>query len=193
MNRSEIRQLIRQKRQKLSQAEQSLAADAIKVNISQHLKAHKKCHIGIYLSNDGELDTSLIIKQLWDEGHTLYLPLIHPFCSGYLLFQKYEKNSPMTPNRYGILEPQLNCSQVSPVTQLDILFTPLVGFDLAGNRLGMGGGYYDRTLANYYRNELTKPDIIGLAHECQQVKQLPTESWDVPLKTIITPKRCYQW
>ena len=193
MNRQKIRKLMRERRGFLSENEQIEAAKKINVNISQHLKNTHFNRVGIYLSNDGEIDTSPIIQALWQQNKEVYLPLIHPFSKGYLLFQRYEKNSPMTTNRYGILEPELNCSQVCPVEQLDVLCTPLVAFDQAGNRLGMGGGYYDRSLAKYYREALTKPEIIGLAHNCQMVEALPIESWDVPLKTIITPKKCYLW
>ena len=193
MNRNDIRKNIRDLRQNLTPVQQQDAAKKIKLNISQHLENRKNARIGIYISNDGEIDTSLIIEHLWQLNQRIYVPLIHPFCKGNLLFQRYEKNSPMSVNRYGIVEPKLDCSQVCPVEQLDVLFTPLVAFDLSGNRLGMGGGYYDRTLAKYYREKLNQPEVIGLAHECQLVEQVPTECWDVPLKTIITPKRCYQW
>lgn len=191
--RSIIRKQIRLARQSLSNEQQADAAKKINVNISQHLDLTQISRVGIYLSNDGEIDTSLIINTLWQHNIEVYVPIIHPFCSGYLLFQRYEKNSPMTLNRYGILEPKLNCSQVSPVIALDVLFTPLVAFDLSGNRLGMGGGYYDRSLAAYYRQQLEKPKLVGLAHQCQQVDELPCEAWDVPLKTIITPEKPYQW
>jgi len=193
MERQNIRKLMRSRRNELSENEQLEAAKKIKVNIFQHLKNAEIRRLGIYLSNDSEIDTSLIIEELWHHNIAVYLPILHPFCSGYLLFQRYEKNSPMTVNRYGILEPKLNCSQVCPVEDLDVLCTPLVAFDLQGNRLGMGGGFYDRTLAKYYREKRSKPEIIGLAHNCQQVDLLPIESWDVPLKTIVTPKKCYLW
>ncbi|WP_407681051.1 5-formyltetrahydrofolate cyclo-ligase [Pseudoalteromonas piratica] len=193
MERQNIRKLMRSRRNELSENEQLEAAKKIKVNIFQHLKNADIRRLGIYLSNDSEIDTSLIIEELWHHNIAVYLPILHPFCSGYLLFQRYEKNSPMTINRYGILEPKLNCSQVCPVEDLDVLCTPLVAFDLQGNRLGMGGGFYDRTLAKYYREKRSKPEIIGLAHNCQQVDLLPIESWDVPLKTIVTPKKCYLW
>lgn len=193
MERQNIRKLMRSRRNELSENEQLEAAKKIKVNIFQHLKNAEIRRLGIYLSNDSEIDTSLIIEELWHHNIAVYLPILHPFCRGHLLFQRYEKNSPMTVNRYGILEPKLNCSQVCPVEYLDVLCTPLVAFDLQGNRLGMGGGFYDRTLAKYYREKRSKPEIIGLAHNCQQFDLLPIESWDVPLKTIVTPKKCYLW
>ncbi|EGI74190.1 5-formyltetrahydrofolate cyclo-ligase [Pseudoalteromonas distincta] len=194
--RAQIRAEIRNTRKNLSNNQQIIAAQSLKMNFIQHLKSENTTnskHIAIYLSNDGELDTSLLIKELWNLNHVVYLPIIHPFNGANLLFQRYEKNSPMRANRYGILEPKLNCSQICPLPALDYLLMPLVAFDKQGNRLGMGGGFYDRTLARLHEQNWQKPQLIGLAHECQKVDALPIESWDVPLKTIITPDKTYCW
>jgi len=196
INRANLRQEVRKRRQKLSKIEQENAAEHLKVNFIQHLKRYKttkKSHIGIYLSNDSELDTSLLIKELWSINHHLYLPVIHPFNGTTLYFQRYEENSPMRANRYGILEPKLNCSQICPLQDLDYLLMPLVAFDNHGNRLGMGGGFYDKTLARYHKENWQTPQLIGLAHQCQHVESLPVEPWDVPLNFIITPQKIYHW
>jgi 5-formyltetrahydrofolate cyclo-ligase len=194
--RAQIRAEIRNTRKNLSNNQQIIAAQSLKMNFIQHLKSENTTnskHIAIYLSNDGELDTSLLIKELWNLNHVVYLPITHPFNGANLLFQRYEKNSPMRANRYGILEPKLNCSQICPLPALDYLLMPLVAFDKQGNRLGMGGGFYDRTLARLHEQNWQKPQLIGLAHECQKVDALPIESWDVPLETIITPDKTYCW
>jgi 5-formyltetrahydrofolate cyclo-ligase len=194
--RAEIRRSIRETRNNLSKNQQQFAAQQLKLNFTQLLKDKnhtKKQHIAIYLSNDGELDTSLLINDLLDEGHAIYLPVIHPFNGATLLFQRYEKNSPMRANRYGIFEPKLNCTQICPLPMLNYLLMPLVAFDDQGNRLGMGGGFYDRTLAQLHQQDWQQPQLIGLAHDCQKVAALPIESWDVPLKTIITPNKTYSW
>jgi 5-formyltetrahydrofolate cyclo-ligase len=76
-----------------------------------------------------------------------------------------------------------------PVWTLDLILTPLVAFDDQGNRLGMGGGFYDRTLAYLGRRKhWKKPRLIGTAHAFQQVARLPHESWDVPLHGVVTEK-----
>ena len=195
-SRAQIRKSIRELRNNLSNEQQNLASQSLSMNFIQYLKSKKTAesqHIAIYLSNDGELDTSLLIKELWNLNHVIYLPVIHPFNGATLLFQRYEKNSPMKANCYGIFEPKLNCSQICPLPKLDYLLMPLVAFDNQGNRLGMGGGFYDRTLARLHNENWQKPQLIGLAHECQKVDLLPVESWDVPLKTIITPSKNHCW
>lgn len=98
----------------------------------------------------------------------------------------------MTRNRYGIAEPELDVQQVLPHSMLDLICTPLVAFDAEGNRLGMGGGYYDRTLACWHEHGLG-PRPLGLAHDCQQVESVPQAQWDVPLPQIITPARCWRF
>ncbi len=98
----------------------------------------------------------------------------------------------MSTNRFGIIEPQLNCQQIVPLSTIDIICTPLVAFDQQGNRLGMGGGFYDRTLTQWHHQRLG-PYPIGLAHDCQEVDSVPTEHWDVPLPEILTPTRRLHW
>jgi 5-formyltetrahydrofolate cyclo-ligase len=191
--RADLRNQIRKKRNSLTVEQQNTASHHLNINFFQHINLPENARIGCYLSNDGELDTSLLIQSLWDRSKQVFLPIIHPFNKHNLLFQRYENSSPMKSNRYGILEPKLDCSAVSPVSALDILLLPLVAFDSKGNRMGMGGGFYDRTLARYYREHWSQPRLIGLAHDCQQVSQLPTAAWDVPLQAILTPTTFYQW
>ncbi len=150
-------------------------------------------HIAIYLSADGELDTKPLIESLWQQGKSIYLPVIHPFSKGQLLFLQYIDDEQLIYNKYGILEPALDIRFLKPVRELDVICTPLVGFDSVGHRLGMGGGYYDRTLSRWFSTgEGAKP--IGIAHDCQHVEHLPVESWDIPLPKIVTPSQIWdQW
>ena len=144
--------------------------------------------VALFLSMDGEINTQPSICQLWALGVEVYLPRIHPFNPQQLIFLRYLPQTPLITSALGIKEPQLNCQQLCPIANLDIIFTPLVAFDLQGHRLGMGGGYYDRTLAPIAQTHINKPQIIGLAHNCQQIEQVPTQPWDIPLNQIITPK-----
>ena len=89
---------------------------------------------------------------------------------------------------YGIPEPSLKSAKTVPTWSLDLILMPLVGFDRQGNRLGMGGGYYDRTLAFVNGGIPAAPRLVGLAHSCQEVASIPSHSWDVAVEKIITDR-----
>ncbi len=189
--RRTIRQNIRQKRRSLSCFEQSIASQYLLEQLQKHSLSTEARTVALYLAVDGELDVTPIIEWYWRLGKTVCLPVLHPFSDGHLLFLKYSPNTIMVPNQYQIKEPRLLCSDIVPVNDIDIIFTPLVAFDEHGQRLGMGGGYYDRTLS--FCQPSPNKHAIGLAHECQQVSTLPAEAWDIPLRTIITPSKIWRW
>jgi 5-formyltetrahydrofolate cyclo-ligase len=98
----------------------------------------------------------------------------------------------MRANRFGIPEPTSKGRHIRPARHLDVLLVPLVGFDSTGNRIGMGGGYYDRTLAFLNRRrQWRRPRLIGIAHECQRVAAIEPRAWDVPLQAVATERRLY--
>ena len=180
--RNQLRQQIRKTRANLTALQQQQAEDSITQQALALIEAQNAQHIALYVSFDGEISTEKLIKTLWAQDKHVYLPVLHPFNPNHLLFLRYLPDTPMLKNKFGILEPKLNVQNVLPLDELDILFTPLVAFDKQGNRLGMGGGFYDRTLQNW-QNVSFIP--VGLAHQCQQVELLPTEAWDVPLHRIL--------
>ena len=180
--RNQLRQQIRKTRANLTALQQQQAEDSITQQALALIEAQNAQHIALYVSFDGEISTEKLIKTLWAQDKHVYLPVLHPFNPNHLLFLRYLPDTPMLKNKFGILEPKLNVQNVLPLDELDILFTPLVAFDKQGNRLGMGGGFYDRTLQNWQNSSFIP---VGLAHQCQQVEQLPTEAWDVPLHRIL--------
>ena len=180
--RQQLRQHIRKTRRNLTALQQQQAAQRITQQVLSFIEQHQAQHIALYLAVDGEIATQPLIEQLWQQGKNVYLPVLHPFCQGHLLFLRYLPDTPMKANTFGIFEPHLNVQNVIPLEQLDVIFTPLVAFDKQGNRLGMGGGFYDRTLQHWQQKHFIP---IGLAHQCQQVDTLPVESWDMPLERIL--------
>ncbi len=188
--RQQIRQMVRQRRRALSaQAQSHYAQQATERALAFPPIAQAK-RIAVFLSFDGELDTSPLINALWRNGQQVYLPVLHPFSRGNLLFLHYTPETPMTRNVLKITEPRLDVRNVLPLAQLDTLIVPLVAFDNTGQRLGMGGGFYDRTLQHWQQHGFTP---VGYAHDCQQVESLPVESWDIALPQVITPSRLWQW
>jgi len=189
-SRATLRKTIRTRRKELSKDIQQQASKLLVERLSNHQKIQSSQTIALYLTNDGELDPMLFIEWCWQQGKQIYLPVIHPFCAGHLLFLLFEDSSVMVKNNFGIFEPKLEVKKVCPLEQLDVLCTPLVAFDNSGARLGMGGGFYDRTLANWQQYQVYP---IGLAHDCQQVDAIPVEHWDIPLPEIITPTRDFRF
>lgn len=193
-HKQRLRQQYRTARRELSPQQQQQAAADITQQIIALIDelagnaARTITKVGLYLSNDGEVDLLPCIHALWQRGITTAVPVLHPFNDGCLLFLRYHQGSQMTVNLYGIAEPKLEVTEVVPVVQLDLLLMPLVAFDEFGQRLGMGKGYYDRSLAGDAGGQ--PPRLVGVAHDCQQAQQLPTEAWDVPLDIIITPTQC---
>jgi 5-formyltetrahydrofolate cyclo-ligase len=148
--------------------------------------------IGVYLSINQEVDSIPVINHAWKEKKSCYLPTLK---SQQLQFFRYDPSTSLRPNRFSILEP-------SPLTKeneilpknLDLVLLPLVAFDTAGNRLGMGGGYYDRTFSFLrHPDSRSRPFLLGLAYEFQHIASLTPESWDVPLNAVITEKNYYEF
>ncbi len=190
--RKQIRQQVRKARQQLSTEFQTECAAALVQQAQQFPELQHAQHIALYLSNDGELDTAPLLQYLQQQGNTLYLPVLHPVTAGYLLFQRYDALTPMHCNKFGIREPKPDVTTIGLPAQLDVIFMPLVAFDAKGQRLGMGGGFYDRTLATLPQCG-QKPLLVGLAHQCQQVEAVPVEPWDVPLPLVLTPQQLWDF
>lgn len=195
--RTAIRQKVRRSRQDLTTKQQDDAALQLLARFSIDEKILSANSIALYLSNDGELDTKVLIEWCWQQGKQVYLPVLHPFAKGNLLFLRYDSHTALVRNHYGIAEPKLDVRAIISTHKLDIICTPLVAFDKAGARLGMGGGFYDRTLSHWHQHRQqqssVKPYPIGLAHDCQLVNSLPSESWDIPLPEIITPSSHFKF
>ncbi|ARJ42508.1 5-formyltetrahydrofolate cyclo-ligase [Pantoea alhagi] len=190
LERQAIRTHVRHLRRGLSAEQQTHAANSVAEHALNVASVDRAQHIALFLSVDGELNTCPLIARLWQQHKQVYLPVLHPFSPGNLLFIHYTPETILIPNRLRIPEPPLDVRHIIPLDRLDVMFVPLVAFDKQGQRLGMGGGFYDRTL-QHWRNHRFLP--IGLAHDCQQVDTLPAEAWDIPLPAILTPSRLWQW
>lgn len=186
-----IRQKVRAQRRALTPSIQQQHSHALRqVTIKEKFYRNSQ-HIGCYLANDGEIDPYLLIEHARFLNKTIYLPILSLFKDS-LYFAPFDETSRLRTNRFNIPEPVCHPSQWKTAAQLDLLLIPLVAFDPYGNRIGMGGGFYDRTLAYLqHRKFWKKPRLVGLAHEIQKVAQLQNQSWDIPLDHIITEKQRY--
>jgi 5-formyltetrahydrofolate cyclo-ligase len=190
-DRALLRQYFREKRNQLTtEVQRQHAIDCLNICLQSNV-LQSTSNVACYLANDGELDPWDIIEFCWQQGTQVLLPVVDPERPGYLNFVKYRRDSSMQVNRFGIAEPIVTYDSICKLEKIDIIFAPLVAFDQYGNRLGMGGGFYDRTLAPIRQYNLG-PRLIGLAHDCQQADKIPADGWDIPLQSIITPRQYLQ-
>jgi 5-formyltetrahydrofolate cyclo-ligase len=188
--KTEIRKAIRILRNNLSQEYKELAAKQCYNTIIKHNIIHNNHAIAFYLTHDSELNLKYILQYCLQIGIKCYLPVIDDINKN-LKFVEFDNTSTLINNKYHIPEPLAkgNFSYIDP-KNLDTVFLPLVAFTSNGQRLGMGGGYYDRTfafLANTTNSINTrKPKLIGIAYDAQCVTTLPKESWDINLHGVAT-------
>jgi len=183
---AELRKTLRATRRSLSRAEQlSNSKAAAKHLIRSGLFLRSKT-VAIYLAQDGEIDPAPLARSGFEYGKKIYLPVLRQDGKKALWFAEFRPGEQMSKNRFGIDEPAAVRDRTSP-SELDLILLPLVGFDRNGNRIGMGGGYYDRTLA-YMKNRKHwhRPKLIGMAHECQRLSSIQFRSWDIPLDGVVS-------
>lgn len=186
-SRAELRQSIRQQRRALSPEQQHHHARELASHLTHSKLFRPSQHIACYLANDGEMDLQPVIERIWSMGKQCYLPILSEGKEKRMWFAPYSADDILKTNRYGIAEPDCHADDWIEPHQLDLVLMPLVGFDDQGNRLGMGGGYYDRSFAYLtHPHSIKKPHLLGIAHQLQQVESLPFESWDVPMSAVAT-------
>ena len=181
------RQHYRQLRRAISTGQQQQHALRLCTNINTALRFLRPCRIAAYLATQGEISLSPWLNQ--PSLHQLYLPMLYETTAPRLRFAPINADTRWHFNRFNIREPRANWGQTLDARELDIILMPLVAFDRSGRRLGMGGGYYDRSLAfRNWRKHWTHPKLIGIAHGCQESEPLPHNPWDIGLDMVITEK-----
>ena len=189
--RQSLRKSLRQQRNALDTDTQTEHALGLDKELSRCSLFKRSKRIAAYLAADGEIDPEFLIHSAWQSNKKVYLPVLAPFTDR-LYFAPYFPNTKMKLNRYKISEPDVHPKHWLKPQQLDLILMPLVGFDKQGNRLGMGGGYYDRSLSfMHFRKISYRPYLIGLAHQLQLVDKLPHQSHDVPMYMVATEQQLH--
>ena len=192
--KSQLRTLLRHRRNVLSFPERSCVAQAVYNKIKMITLSHFETsqNLAFYRAHDGEVNIDKVLTKTQATGKHCYLPVLH-FSQHHLDFYFYHSENLLIRNRFGIEEPDISQEKPIFVADLDLIFLPLVAFDKKGNRLGRGAGYYDRALVPLKDATLKKPVLIGIAYEFQKIDEIPIEKWDVPLNFVITEKTIYQF
>ena len=188
-NKKIIRTEMRKRRRSLTSEEQSVAAIALAKNLFHYLTLVRAARIAAYIANDGEIDPLPALLAALHRGCQCFLPVLFPGQKPRVRFAYFSESSKFTCNRYGILEPLINQRYCLDTSELEWILIPLVAFDKYGNRIGMGGGYYDATLASaLHRKNWRRPRLVGLAYEFQRIERINNDQWDVPMHGILTEK-----
>lgn len=174
------------RRRALSVFAQRRAARALAQQLAALPVVQRAQDIALYWPHDGEIDPRRLCAQPALQHCRFYLPVLRAFPADTLVFAHWRRGARLVRNRFGIPEP--HGAALKTAAALEVILLPLTGFDAGGRRLGMGGGFYDRTLAFLLRLPRPRPVLIGVAHACQQVPQLPADAWDVPVSAIVTDR-----
>ena len=186
--RNLLRQEILAKRRQLTAKESAQAGLSILKTIMQMNVFKRTVNVASYISLSGELCTQ-DMNEYFMTRHHLCLPYMVTGQKGKMDFYSFKKGDELVENRFHILEPKNQPENLVLEDKIDVIVVPLVAFDNKGNRMGMGGGYYDRMLKKVRKDCL----VIGVAYELQQVDELLVEEWDMPMDIVITEKNCYEF
>ena len=185
-SRSRLRAELRRQRRALSPGQRRAASRALLPNLLAALPLRKPHSVALYMPVAGELDPLPLLRHSRFRHSHCYLPVLDRLRRGRLRFRYWQTRLGMASNQYGIAEP-LGKRRQRALWALDLLIIPAVGFDREGNRLGMGGGYYDRTLADLQRRP-RRPllVVVGYQFQCLAPGQLPVAPWDQPVDRVVT-------
>jgi 5-formyltetrahydrofolate cyclo-ligase len=194
MKSSTLRQQIKADRNRLSKKSLKQHSQQLLNQVINYKPFRQSRRIAFYHAVNGEIDPKPLLDEALRRGKTPYLPILRRDSAIGLWFAPYHHNSKLKLNRFNIPEPVVPHRQLIKPWALDMVFVPLVAFDRHGHRLGMGGGYYDRTFAfKLQRSHLTGPTMVGLAHNLQYRDTIESNPWDIPLDCVITETFCYQF
>ncbi|GAB2613538.1 5-formyltetrahydrofolate cyclo-ligase [Novilysobacter erysipheiresistens] len=179
--RRQLRSELRQRRRALPAAQRIAAAERLADNLLALPFAPTQGYVAGYWAMDGEI--ALHVWQLkLPPGCVYCLPVL---AADRLRFAPWRPCDPLISNAYGIPEPEVESGSLLDAEQMTLVVAPLVGFDARGARLGMGGGWYDRSFA-FRQDRPGPPWLVGAAFSIQQADSLDSADWDVGLDAVCT-------
>jgi len=142
--------------------------------------------IACYLSSYDEVDTTYIIERAWRANKRIFAPVVADKHG--LFFRQLLPETRLEKSRFDLWEPV--SGPTIKANRIDMVVTPVVAFDDKNNRIGMGGGYFDRCFSFLkHRRHWLHPKLIGVAFECQKVEKIEPNPWDIRLSSVITERR----
>ena len=175
--KAELRETLKARREALSLKDRREKGYYITCRLEKILKPYHT--ILAYVAKDPEVESMVIINCLLEKGKSVAVPIIeketHTLRLSYLTSM-----AELEPGTFQVPEP-ISCEKPVPVSLIDVILVPMVGFDRAGHRLGYGAGYYDR----FFEKNPNIPKI-GMAYACQEAEYIPTEPYDVRMDYVVT-------
>lgn len=187
MQPTDLRRALRARRRELDAGFRAEAAARVASRIASQPAFTSAQRVAVYIAFDGELDPAPLVDIARACGKDVLLPVLQGDQA--MHFGLWPAAAELSSNRFGIPEP--HATERFAARDVDLVLTPLVGFDAQCGRLGMGGGFYDRTFAFLLDDAEARPRLFGLAYDCQRVEQLPRQPWDVPLAAVVTEAAVY--
>lgn len=191
----EARRRLRALRRDLPEDERRAAELAIRRELERLQVWRPGRRVALFLGMPDEVDLRPSFATAWRRGVRLYVPRILSLRRGAMTFVPLGREARLQPNRFGIEEPEVPLSQCVQALQLDTILVPLVGFDAACHRLGMGAGFYDRALRVRGRSPASAfrhPRLVGIAYDVQRVERIEPAPWDVALDMVVTERGVYR-
>ncbi len=190
--RALLRKELRSQRRQLSSDDRIRKSNALIAQVLRHRSYRQAQHIAFYSAFDGEVDVAALLLHAYNNNKHCYLPVLPKIAGQKMRFAPYHDGLVNKLNHFGISEPFYQARTMRAATKLDLVLMPLVGFDESGQRLGMGGGFYDRCFEfRRIRTRWRKPMLLGVGFECQKVDCLVHETWDVAMDACVTENTWY--
>ena len=185
MNKEEIRRKILKKRLSLLSEDIRDKSQQVFLNLTETVEYINSRNIMFYVATRSEVQTEEMIKTSIKMGKNVFVPIILTECLNLAPSKIFDFDIELEKGKKGILEPKKEYYRLFPSENIDLIIVPGVAFDLSGNRIGRGFGYYD----NFLRKVRSSAKIVALAFEMQIVKKIPNDKNDIPVHKIITEKR----
>jgi 5-formyltetrahydrofolate cyclo-ligase len=184
----EARRRLRALRAAIPQPERLAANRAIRAELRRLRIWRPGLRVAVFLGLPDEVDLRPCFDAAWRRGVRLYVPRILSLRRGALAFVPFERDGRLQRNWFGIDEPVTTLHRRVTARQLDVIVTPLLGFDAQCHRLGMGAGFYDRALRTRLDHARTfrRPRLVGVAFAIQRVERIEPSPWDVALDMVVT-------
>ncbi len=182
-----LRRALLQKRAALAPSQVEELGRQAQHRLMEHEVWQAARQVVLYMPVRNEMPTWDMLQDAWLRDKDVFLPRCDPQRKGAMCFALCSCEQELVPGCYGIAEPDPACCPAVDMSSMgfapDVAVIPGVGFDRRGNRLGFGGGYYDRILAH---DAMQRATLVGYAYAFQVVAQIPAEPWDKSVHALCT-------